>query len=383
MIWSLLRSRGLTRPLPALAFLGLAWTCVRSGEGFSEAVGAGLAVAGPFLVELVAGLIEQRRASRSALRPLVVAAGLVGLFLLLLDRNWAITGLQHILFGFEETSVAGEVADPAASPILAWASVHLAYGWLSWTTYLGPIAGGALLFGLPCVFWGEARRRWAMLAWLAIPLLAYDWMTRKAEWYALHLIPSLAVVAAVGLTAARLRWLRIGTVVLGTALAVTALGARGLLPGPWTAPLAAFEKRLSPDLVQMRKIGDLEPVRMAAFREYQRFVDWSWEALPPDGTLHHVVVAGQPETPLVHYAISLLRQDLETVVLARQPLAPCLDPDDVEIVLIASLDGSLRPMDGPGQPWDRRALAPWKSRLEHPEGAPTGVYRVLPAAVEP
>ena len=383
MIWSLLRSRGLNRPLPALAFLGLAWTCVCSGEGFSEAVGAGLAVALPFLFELIGGLVEQRHAGWRALRPPLIAACLVGLFALLLDRTWALTGFKHILFGLEETSAGGQAADPSASPLVAWASVKMAYVYLSWTTYLGPIAGMALLLGLPWVFRGEGRRRVSLLAWLATLLVAYDWMTRKAEWYALPLIPPLAVVAAVGLTAARPRWLRIGTVVLGTALAVTAFSARGLLPGPWSAPLVAIEKRLSPDVVQMRKIGDIEARRLAAFREYQRFVAWTWEALPPDGRLHHVVVAGQPEVPLVHYAISLLRQDLEPVVLSQQPLAPCLDPDSVDLVLIASTDGTLRSLDDRGLPGDRRALAPWRDRLAHPDGAPVGVYRVLPAVPDP
>jgi hypothetical protein len=378
-IWSLLRSRGFTRPLPALAWLALAWTAVRSGEGFSEAVGTGLAVAVPFLIEVGAGVIEQRRAGRSSWRPVAIATIVLATFLALLDHEWVRGGLSHILFGFEEGSAGAVPAAPGMGPIATFLGTHLAYIALIWSAYLGPFAATALLLGLPGLLSGALRRRWSLLAWLLVPLAAYGWMTRKAEWYALPLIPSLAVVAAVGLTASRWTHARAVTAV-GVALAVLGLGAHGVLPAPWYMPARGLSRLLCPDLVHLRTIGQQDDSRTRSLRDLERFVDWSWNALPPDGSLHHVVVTGRAEVPLFHYAMVLLRHDLEPVIPPSQPLDPCLGPDDVELLLNASPEGGLRPLGRDGTPEEIELSEPWRARLVSPAGAPPGVYRVRPIA---
>jgi hypothetical protein len=346
MVWCLVRSRGFSRPLPVLGLGLLAWTGLRTGEGFSEGLGAGLAVVGPFLLVL-AGVI--RRALRERAWPWRSLAGLGGLGLFLVistDIPWVIASFQHVFTGFSDADMAARVVGAGAESAPAAVAGPLAYLLLLWSDYLLPVPSIALLVGLILLLvpgGGERRGRALVLLWLIIPVFAYSLMLRKAMWYFVPALPPMAAVTALGLASLRWRWPR--TVALGLAgsLALaqnllitgpiglaTPLPLRPLIDPPELMPL---ELRRHDFEVEERTPGDAELTRFA-----QHIGDALDRDFPPSGRLRYLGVI-EPERDggmggrRLGFLLAVRRPDVVVVSLTVPVSRPGvslagLDPDD-------------------------------------------------------
>lgn len=319
MVWCILLSRGFTRWLPSAAFAFLGFTALRSGEGLAEGVGVGLAVAGPFAVEAVTGIVRHRRWKlvRLAIGVLLVE----GLLLVSTDLRWVFDGLRHIFLGFEESWMA---ATPASGQVPASTQRWIqwtAYLALAWGEYLRPLLVGWL--GLGAVAFLVTRPgRWVSVgAWLAVPLVAYAMMTRQAMWYALPLLPPLAMVTACGLAGLPARWRAVRG---GLLLAAASTGLFQLL---WLGGLgvpgsAAWVRWLAEpgDGLRIRRTTLLahdvreDPALVERIRSFQA---WADDALPRDGlTLVALLTDCPSPTYASHafeYLVELHRPDLEIV----------------------------------------------------------------------
>jgi hypothetical protein len=223
MVACLVRSRGLTRWPPLVAFAGCALVAIRLGEGFSESVGAGLAVGGPFLVTAGVGLADAARTRRA---PWAWAGGLVlvlGLVAATTDWTWVFDSLKQIQRGIDEEDMAASWRSPNASPAARTFIRHGLYLWFLVNDYvrpplLVPVVLGLLgVLTLPGV---RLRDRLLLVGWFVVPFVGFSFMLRKAVWYPIPMLPPLAVLAGVGLS--RLPWPR------GRAVALSAAGLLGV-----------------------------------------------------------------------------------------------------------------------------------------------------------
>lgn len=323
MVWCLLRSRGLTRWLPLAGFCGLAWTAIRTGEGFSESCGAGLAVAGPSVVALGVGLVEAARARRLPLRTLGGAA-IVGVFLWqTTDWDWVRDSLRQMTAGLTEVAMDARLSDPNASPLMRKLASHGIYVLFIVNDYLRPTLVAWLLVAAPFLF--RARHRLMLAAWFLVTFLGYSAMARKSIWYPIPMLPPLAAITAVGL--ASLPRLRSAGLILASLTALhqlvtlTVPGAPTTLPGWLTRPVRH-------EIVQVRWV-DLattgEPDTRALTRDARQLLNWLDRSVPraPPGDgaeLIYVGVAtpwGEDPTHAMRlgYYLTLRRPDLVVVEL--------------------------------------------------------------------
>jgi hypothetical protein len=395
MIWCLLRSKGLTRPLPLLGFCVMAWTALRNGEGFSEGLGVGLAVSGPFAWVLVQGIWRDAHRRRVPWRSLLGLAAVLLFLWATTDVFWVRGSMRHVSSGFSDAAVAAG-SSPGAP--MAWLHPYVprwAYLILIWSDYLLPLMTLWLLLALPCFLLWRRGHRVFVLLWLLIPFTAYTLQLRKSMWYPLPVLPPLAVITAAGLGALPKTWpRRIAITLAGTSglvqLCVLSVGLdRELLPrDSWLRaplPLGVVNVR-GYDLTTQ---GDPQRQRLAALGT--RLLEQADLDLPPSDRLRYIGVLspwGAPPTAAedLAYQIGISRPDLVVIPLAQrfyveQAQFAGLEPADFAYLL--QLDGvdpvpccTLRSVPAPNMAPDA-PLRSFLARLEAAAGPPVDGWAEL------
>jgi len=329
MVWCLLRSRGLTRWRPLVVFAVLAWTAIRNGEGFSEGVGAGLAVSGPFLVELLRGPWEALRQRRLPWRWAVGVAIVAGALLTTTDWYWVQDALEQTFLGFTEHVHGGSwEGGEWSAPDASWSPSGLGvYPLFVYQDYLRPLMVGWLLVGAILLLVRWPRHGVTLLLWLVVPLVAYTSMARKAIWYPLPILPPLAVITAVGLS--RVPWRRVRATALGLA-ALSGLFqllafSPPVLPVTLNAPRAlARPARIEvPDVRWVDLLAGMSPENQNLRRQADVLLAWLDREVSTDGGLKYLGVVSPwghdiyPAMALSWY-VTLARPDVAVVELAER-----------------------------------------------------------------
>lgn len=368
MVLALLRSRGLTRLGPTVAFAACTFLAWRIGEGFSETLGVGLAVSGPFVVEVALGLREgwrQRRVPWPTLRGLVVLAALL---LPTLDLHWPLVAMEHVGIGFRDAFMGATATDPGASPFLVALIRYGAYFFMIFQQYLKPAMVGWLLLGLAALAFADVRRKLTLFLWFAIPMIAYSYMLRKSLWYALPVVPPLAVLTAAGLAGFRPRPLRGAVFALAAATALFQLTTFGetLRPAGPGAPgpgreLHLFLRQERRSVLNMRQVDLLSPWGPGPRMLYQgtkEIVSLLDARLPRSDTFQGWVGAlgDAGEVSRFRYLLTMHRPDLDTVDLqsdvrhGNRALPDLLPADGYVLVVRFERENLVSPLGPDGRP---------------------------------
>ncbi len=389
MVFCLVRSRGLTRYLPCLAFFLLALMAIHNGEGLSEGIGAGLAVSGPFLLTLGQGIWNAARDRRVPLRTLGGLALVTGLLALTMDWPWVLGGLEHVFTGFDEWYVDARPADPSAGPFMQAVYAKSAYFILVYTQYLKPLMTFWLLAALPLFLVRPVRHKALVLAWFLVPAVAYAVMSRKAMWYALPMVPPLAVITGLGLASLPLPRLRVATMIFAAGsgvlqfLAVSVPAIHALVPVPRYLQQPIPLERVA--IRQSELIAPVKPNLMTLHDRTQRFLRHLDAAVPHDGRLKYVAVASNwgediYEAQVFAYVVSLSRPDIEVIPLAEPSfveMAPFsgLQPDYFIYYMRITSGGELAPCT---DRWGRAIVA----NPDQPAHAPPALQRFADRLVQ-
>jgi len=397
MIYCLLRSKGLSRPLPLLGFCVMAWTALRTGEGFSEGLGVGLAVSGPFAVELTRGLWADWRQRRWPWRT-ALGLGAIGAWLwITTDTFWVRMSFLHVFSGFSDQAVA---AGSAPGAPMAWLHPLVprgAYVIMLWSDYLLPVLCLWLAVGLAAIsLWGR-KHRLLMSLWLLVPLVAYSLQLRKSMWYPVPILPPLAVLTAVGLGALPKPWLR--RTALGLA-AACGLAQLGLLSTSWGLDLIPerhwLRSPLPAGVVDLRGY-DLttrgDPAHAELSQQGRRLLALAEREVPRSERIKYIAVLsrlghGADLAEALAYQISLSRPDLVVIPLANRfygEQAAFQDLSPMDFAYLLQLDGSQAvpccSVDrGPPAPWmpDATQVEAFLARLQ---AARTGTVEAWPELV--
>ncbi len=326
MVFLLIRSKGLTRWGPCILFFLLAFSAIHNGEGLSEGIGAGLAVAGPFFVTFVHGVAQAVRERRWPWRTAVGAAVIVGLLLATMDWPWLLRGLEHVFTGFDEWYVDARPPFPNAGPFMRAVFSKGAYFILVYSEYLKPLLTFWLLLAIPPFLLRRFRLKVTVIAWAIVPAVAYAVMSRKAMWYALPMVPPLAVITALGLAAIPWKQVRVTAMILAAGSGLFQFLSLSLPPvsALWTVP-HYLRQPLPPNYLTIRLSELISPVKpnlMTLHDRTQRFLDHLDHALPRDDRLKYVAVASNwgediYEAQAFAYVVSLSRTDVEVIPLAE------------------------------------------------------------------
>ncbi len=352
MIYCLLRSRGFSRPLPIVLFSLMAWTALRGGEGFSEGLGVGLAVSGPFALVLGQGLWAGWRARRVPWRTIAGLAAVLAWLWFTTDIFWVRGSMRHVFAGFSDQDVAAG-SSPGAP--MAWLHPLVprgAYVLMIWSDYLLPVLSLLLLAALPAfLIWGR-KRRVLVLLWMLVPLVAYSLQLRKSMWYPVPILPPLAVITAAGLGALPRPWLRRIALGLAGACGVAQLCLLSTSWGLARVPKDSWLRSPLPLGVVSVRGYDLttpgEPRGRELAAHAQRLLDLVEREVPPSDRLTYIAVlsplgpADAPGADLAYW-LPLTRPDLVVIPLAdpsygAQAGFADLDPQDFAYLL--QLDGS-------------------------------------------
>lgn len=355
MVVCLVRSRGLTRWAPLVGFAACALVAIRAGEGFSESVGAGLAVAGAFMVTVGAGVVDGVRARRF---PWAWAGGLVlvlGLVAATTDWHWVADSLMQIRRGIDEEDMAASWRSPGASARSQLFIRHGLYAWFIVNEYVRPplllpvtagLLGVAVLPGL------RLRDRLLLFAWFLIPFVGFSFMLRKAIWYPIPMLPPLAALAGVGLALIPYRRVRIAALVVAAALGLHQLGtlsfpASGLgFPARWVQPFDP--KSVKVRWVEMLGLRDDRGERLTA--DAKRLLAALDATHPPGEGLIYVAAYTPWGTDTLSanrlgYFLTLSRPDLAVVELSvpRHVQAPAyagLKPETFSYLVCIAENGA-------------------------------------------
>ena len=333
----LLYTDGLARPgVAALASLAL-WSLSRTGEGSGEAVIAGLVVVGPVIMA-VAG-------SDRSLSPTRWVFGLVALvvpFMLLADLPWMVAAMERITRAFSDPLVQADVAQKGgllAHPMV-WSGAYLV---LLVTDYLRPtlaVVVGLGLWGLRGGFRVKVRHRWTVGLWLVIPWLALSLMQRKASWYGIALVPSVLLLAGVGIE-------MLGRVGLKSVAVLVALGQLCLLASvDSSSPLKRLRDPLDLHAWRLRRIDLLSPMSTAINRrvvaDLDRVVAWAEEHRGPIA----LMTMGSKHDYAARYYLSMALGGREVINLGDPRVRAAgyrsLHPGDFSAFVF---------LDGGAQPW--------------------------------
>ena len=325
MVYCLVRSRGMTRWLPCVAFVPLAFMAIRNGEGLSEGIGAGLAVAGPFVVAFVGGVFDALRRRRPPLRPLVGLALIAAPLLLTMDWPWLALALPHTTDGFDEWYQNTQPGDPAASDTTRYLFAYGGYLILVYSQYLKPLMTLWLLAALPLFLLRPARHKWTLLLWFVVPASAFAVMPRKALWYALPMVPPLAVITAVGLSQLkRCAWRR------GALIAASLVGLIQMVGFFSMAPIQIsrtgwLAEPLPRGFIVAREVNFFQPFAGETgplIATTERFLAYLDENVPRDDQLKHVAAVTEwgrdiYAAQVFAYVVNLRRPDIEVVPLCE------------------------------------------------------------------
>ncbi len=389
MVYCLLRSRGLSRPLPVLGFGLMAWTALRNGEGFSEGLGVGLAVAGPFALTVGQALWAGWRTRRWPWRSLTGLGALLAWMWYSTDLFWVRSSMNHVFGGFSDVAVAAGSAPGAPWPWLHPFVPKGAYLLLIWSDYLLPLLSLAALLALPLFLLRGRRGRLLVLLWWLLPLLAYSLQLRKSMWYPVPVLAPLAVVTAAGMASLPWRWPRRAAMAFVAALGLLQLS---LLSTPWG--LARFpedgwlRESIPTGVVDLRGY-DLctpgDPRQQQLAREAQRLLALAEREVPRGERLKYIGVLGAigPRGAMaadLAYWFPLARPDLVAIPLGdalqfEQARFEGLEPADFAYLLQVD-EGSVVPCctidPGPPAPVmpDTGALERFLERLEAASSGP-------------
>jgi hypothetical protein len=389
MIYCLLRSRCFSRPLPVLGFGLMAWTALRNGEGFSEGLGVGLAVAGPFAVVLARGLWAAWKVKRVPWRSLLSLGALGGWLWFSTDIFWVRSSMNHVFGGFSDLAVAAGSAPGAPWPWLHPLVPKGAYALLIWSDYLLPVLGLAALLALPLFLIRGPRHRLLLLLWWLVPFVAYSIQLRKSMWYPVPMLPPLALMTAIGLASLPTRWPR--TIAM-TTVAGLALLQLILLSSSWGLerfPEDSWLRESIPTGVVDLRGYDLcspgDPRQQALATQAQRLLELAGREVPRSDRLKYIAVLGPigPRGALaadLAYWFPLARPDLVAITLGDplnfdQARFQGLEPADFAYLLQVD-EGSVVPCctvdPGPQAPVmpDTRALDEFLTRLEAASSGP-------------
>ncbi len=198
VVWLCLASDGLRRRWVCLVLSLVTWSLMRTGEGAADLVGAGLVVVGPGVITVARAFL------RDGLRALAGLALLVVPLVILTEWGQVHGAVLQVLTAFRDPPVQLDLG--ASQGALAGAqSFRWAYVLLVGTDYLAPVLAGCLLVSLLFLRGTRPAHKWLWVAWFFVPFLAFTWMQRKASWYAVGLVPPLALV--VGVAGAARPWL--------------------------------------------------------------------------------------------------------------------------------------------------------------------------------
>ena len=202
--WALICSRSLTRPIPAMAFTGLAlagaFLSPRETDGLLVllalgAMGLGAGLRGLLLGVGPAGSVEKRW--RVVLGGVVV----VGLVAAGVDRWLVWTSPEGFGYYLRETVHNTAVVDPSS-----WTHRLAVVGRLFWRDLTPWIA---IPVELAAIAWlARGRGRAELGAWVLIPLVALSLLPKKNHYYASVLLPAIPVVLGLGVAALPGRWIR-------------------------------------------------------------------------------------------------------------------------------------------------------------------------------
>lgn len=326
MVFLLISSKGLRRWLNCAMFVPLAYMAIRNGEGLAEGIGAGLAVLGPFVVVLLTGLVEDIRRKALPWRTLVGAAIIAAPLLISFDWAWFELSFTHVDDGFDEwyQQIQPGWENPSTNARMVFA--YGGYTLMIYAQYLKPLMTGWLLLALPVFLLRRSPHRLSMVLWFLIPMVAYSMMPRKALWYALQVVPPLALITAVGLASIKRHWLRralmIAACVTGL-LQFTALSVPIPLPG-FRVPLY-LQRPLPPGWYWARDAELIAP-NMPMNEQFRRhcddFLAYLDEQVPVSDELKLVGVLS-PWGADVYFAqaftwtVNLERPDIEAIPLSE------------------------------------------------------------------
>lgn len=345
LVWCIVASKGFSRLIPSLAVGLVAWSALRTGEGLSEGVGAGIMATLPFFWALGEGFLGLGERRRPALMVLLCLSIGIGLFLLGFDWIWAFpfqwvedasgraqlgwneSGWNHMLDGFQDYQVASKPLVENPSPLHRWIAWYGGYVILLVTDYLEPLLLFWLLLAIPLLLSRPKRGRWLVIAWFLIPFLAYSRMTRKALWYALPLVPPLAVMVAMGLDSIRRVRLRRWILLLAAGTAFFQILSLSLRKGPGWSLLAA--RALDRDTYLAIRGDELFiPEEFDRLRgELSQVVRWldEHDAPAPGKLLHVALVSDMPAGHLSRtfaYLLQMNRPDLVVTEIAEDAILP-------------------------------------------------------------
>jgi hypothetical protein len=198
----LIRSRGLSRPLPSLAIAALAWVLLQAADMETENLYALAPLAAMLGAALARGVLTGhgpvggQRIGRFL--PLLFGAMVAG------AATWALLRSGHLL-----PSLAYVQRETAAG---AYSELAPRWSWAALTAYprfwamisLSPWFAVPLLLAIPA--WAlRGSGRAELFAWLLLPLVAFSLIAKKNPYYVGLSLPAAALVLGLGLTSIR-RW---------------------------------------------------------------------------------------------------------------------------------------------------------------------------------
>lgn len=349
LVLLLVRSDGLRRPLPLLLAGPVVFSAIRTGESGADAWAVALGLSGPLLWSL--GVLVGRvthlrlrwpsaRAWWSITAVLLCLGG--GAWVLAPHLRWMGNGWRHVADAFMDPAVQYDVVErlgPTWGPV-AWG---LAYPIFVACDYLAPGLTAFLLLALVFLVREPLRRAALPLLWAGVPFVAFTVLQRKASWYAVQVVPPLALATALGLLALPWRRVRVAAVTLAVGVALTQFLAFTFLPASAFEGVAAFLRQPLPvgewrlrrvDL--LRPVDDSEMASVAA--DVDRFLAWLQREAPPAGRgapvwVAVLTMAGEHDFP-VRYLLETGRPDLAVVNLGDPRLRargyPGLVPDQFD-----------------------------------------------------
>jgi len=389
VVYALLQTSGLRRPVACVCASLLLWTLSRSGEGSGEVVIAGLLVSGPLLVTIV-----QSDRSMAASRWVLGFCSLFFPVLLLSDLPWMIEAMERVTRAFADPAVQTDVAEKGGvlSHPLSWVSAYLV---LAFTDYLRPLLALVVAVGVIGLRGASFRHKWLVYLWLAVPWLALSWMQRKASWYGLGLIPPLVLVAAIGLVHHRRPWMS------RTAFVVAALqmGSFSLIPAKhFPAGMAWLREPLPLHGWRMRRVDWLRPMDAQedhrVVNDLNALIEWMRERQVSDPVA--MITMGTQHDYAARYHLSMALPGVEVVNVSDPRLRAAryrsLHPGDLGVFFF--LDGGMRewPPTPVQERWLREnlrcqsddAIDPFLAAITARLGSSaSGFYPLKDVAVEP
>lgn len=325
MVWCLVRSRGMSQWWPLVLYGCLTFTVIRTGEGFSEAAGAGLAVGGPFVVEVLFGLKEAIRERRWPWREVIGIAIVLGMLYFTTDWNWVRGSEQQMRRGVDEVDMGASFRDAHASAAQQHAISVWLYAYFLVNDYVRPPLLAFLALAVPFLFRHGPRHRVTMLAWFGVAFAGFSYMERKAIWYPIPMLPPLAALTAVGLASIPWPRVRVGALILSSVLGLHQLASLTISGVPFALP-QSWVRPFPPEAIHVRWVDLAQtqsPESTALKHDAARFLAWINAHVPQRDRLLYVAAYtgwGEDSTPAMRldWYLTLRRADIVVIEMAKK-----------------------------------------------------------------